>query len=350
MSTKFSIHVHESAIKMRLDAFLQDKMHISRNQIQKDIKKKQIILKNKKTTSHAIVKKGDIIQINMDKPTADNTLRSKKITKNPTLKIIYEDAHMLVINKPAGIAVQKSENNKRCFSEISKEITIEDWLQSNMHCEQKSDMSKNFTIPKKLGAHLLNTYENHQNLPKSGLVHRLDKDTSGVLIAAKDLKTHSALSKQFENRTVTKIYLALIKGHITPKKGSIEAPLTRSRKDRKKIAVSASKKARFALTHYEVIDEFENCSLVKVHIVTGRTHQIRVHFQSIGYPVIGDRGYGDSKINTVFEKKYGLKRQFLHAFMIKIQNPSTGLMQTFYADVPKDLRKILGQTNQKLIS
>lgn len=336
MSIKHSIHIDTIGMMTRIDTFLQDKLGISRNQIQKAIKKKQILLKNKKTTAHTILKKGDVIQINTG---TDNTPHPKKMMKNRTLNIIYEDAHMLVINKPPGISVQKNHN--------TKEITIEDSLQSHTNSTQKNETSKKQRIEDELKTSTQLTSKNYQILPKSGLVHRLDKDTSGVLIAAKDIQTHFALSKQFENRTVEKMYVALIKGFITPKKGSIEAPLTRSSKDRKKIAISASKKARFALTHYEVIDQFENCSLLKIQIVTGRTHQIRVHFQSIGYPVIGDQTYGDSKINAVFEKKYGLNRQFLHSFMIKIQNPSTRLIQTFYAPLPNDLKKILGQKIDK---
>lgn len=178
-------------------------------------------------------------------------------------------------------------------------------------------------------------------------VHRLDKDTSGLLVAAKNIKTQAALQKQWHDRKVTKTYLTLIKGVLSPAKGSIEAGIARSSKDRRKMAVSSSVKSRNAVTNYEVISYIdepfsgEKFTLVNAFPKTGRTHQIRVHFASIHHPVVGDAVYGDKAINNIFAKKYGLKRQFLHAEKLELINPSTKKNAVFNAKTPDDLAEVL---------
>ena len=178
-------------------------------------------------------------------------------------------------------------------------------------------------------------------------VHRLDKDTSGVLVIANSPVAQAKLQKQWQDRKVLKTYIALIKGVLTPSKGAVEAGIARSLKDRRKMAVSSSSKSRGAVTEYEVISHIEEpqsgekLTLVKAFPKTGRTHQIRVHFASIHHPVVGDSVYGDKKINNIFAKKYGLKRQFLHAAELELVNPSTGKRATFTSKIPDDLAGVL---------
>lgn len=174
-------------------------------------------------------------------------------------------------------------------------------------------------------------------------VHRLDKDTSGVLVIAKNIISQVKLQKQWQKRTVKKTYIALIKGILPTKEGRIEAPIARSRHDRKKMAVSARSVGRDAQTEYRVVKVFpkEGVSLIDAFPKTGRTHQIRVHFTSIGNPIVGDSIYGDSKLNKKFEQKYGLKRQFLHAHKLSLQNLTTKKRQTFTAKLAPDLTKVL---------
>lgn len=176
-------------------------------------------------------------------------------------------------------------------------------------------------------------------------VHRLDKDTSGVLVIAKNIVAQAALQKQWRNRIVKKTYITLVKGILKPEKGAIDAGIFRSMKDRRRMAVSDSSGSRSSFTEYKVKKYFtggeRDCSLIYVYPKTGRTHQIRVHFAAIGYPVIGDNVYGDKSLNQGFKRQFGLKRQFLHACELKIMDLETGKKQTFKSHLPKDLESVL---------
>lgn len=206
----------------------------------------------------------------------------------PNLQIIYDDAHFFVIDKPAGV---------------------------------RTEVFTAGFFP----------------------VHRLDKDTSGILLIAKDSATQTTFQQQWKNRTVHKIYLALVAGHLTPKKGLIEGSIGRSQKNRTKMAVSSLLKARSAETEYEVVEYVGvprggTYTLLRAFPKTGRTHQIRVHLSSIGFPVVGDDTYGDELLNEKFGKKYGLVRQFLHAEKLTLTNPTTEKEQTFTAKLSDDLK------------
>lgn len=172
-------------------------------------------------------------------------------------------------------------------------------------------------------------------------VHRLDKDTSGVLVIAKNVVTQAELQKQWRERGVKKTYVALVKGILEPRQGAIEAGILRSFKDRRKMSVSLSGKSRQSFTEYKVKRYFNDCSLVYAYPRTGRTHQIRVHFSAIEHPVIGDILYGDKSLNKKFEQEFGLRRQFLHAIELKITHPATGKRITFKSPLAQDLELVL---------
>lgn len=176
-------------------------------------------------------------------------------------------------------------------------------------------------------------------------VHRLDKNTSGVLLIAKNLRTQEKLQKQWRDRTVNKTYQALIKGRLLPDKGSIEGGIARSYKDRRKMALSSARGSRSSITEYKVSKNFNFkgmiFSYVEVFPLTGRTHQIRVHFSALGHPIIGDDLYGDKKLNKIFDQQFGLKRQFLHAQSLKFVNPNTKKTLTIKAKLPQDLTATL---------
>lgn len=187
------------------------------------------------------------------------------------------------------------------------------------------------------------------------LVHRLDKDTSGVLLLARTADLQAPLQKQWLKHVVEKKYIALVKGRVEPRRGGIDAAIARSIIDRKKMAVSARKGARLAYTEYKVLRYLyehtmgEPLTLLEVYPKTGRTHQIRVHFASIGMPIIGDAVYGDRKINELMHSEYGVARQFLHASELKINNPATHKRITIKSDLPQDLRLVLdGLTSRRL--
>lgn len=180
--------------------------------------------------------------------------------------------------------------------------------------------------------------------------HRLDKDTSGVLVLARDTVTLAELQSQWKERRVSKMYEALLVGKLSPKKGAIDGGILRSFKDRTKMAVSEGFKSRTAYTEYEVVTYFElpglpalpgGVTLVRAFPKTGRTHQIRVHFASIGHPVAGDRVYGEKEVNEALEEACGLKRQFLHAAQLIFTNPETRKKLRVRSPLPDDLKRAL---------
>lgn len=180
------------------------------------------------------------------------------------------------------------------------------------------------------------------------LVHRLDKDTSGILVIAKSIPAQAFLQKQWQSRSVKKTYVALLSGILSHDKGFIEAPIRRSQKDRRKMTVSSSIGSRDAVTEFKVKKTYGNeFSLVEAFPKTGRTHQIRVHFGSIGHPVIGDKVYGDKKLNRVVEEEFGLERQFLHAESLELVSPDTENTMVFTSKITPDLRYALNKIEEK---
>ncbi len=175
---------------------------------------------------------------------------------------------------------------------------------------------------------------------RPGIVHRLDKDTSGLLLVAKNDQAHRALQRQFKERTVHKVYVALLDGVLTPRQGTIDAPIGRDPRQRQRMAVlvqPGNKQARAATTRYQVHTYFDGYTLVEAEPLTGRTHQIRVHFQFIGFPLVGDRVYGHRKQRLV------CPRQFLHAQRLGFHLPATGEYMEFFSPLPPDLQAVLDQ-------
>jgi 23S rRNA pseudouridine1911/1915/1917 synthase len=166
---------------------------------------------------------------------------------------------------------------------------------------------------------------------RPGIVHRLDKDTSGLILVARNTAAHMNLAEQFKNRSVIKVYQALVQGHLTPLEGIIEASIGRDPRDRKRMAVIS--RGREARTEYRVLKYIQNYTLVEVRPRTGRTHQIRVHLAAIGFPIVGDATYG--------AKSQFLDRQFLHAFKLGFRLPSSGEFREFESELPSDLKKAL---------
>ena len=243
------------------------------------------------------------------------------------LSIIYQDDDVVAVNKPAGIAVHKGV--------AEKGETLADWL-----AEKFPEMKKVGDEPKL----------------RPGIVHRLDKDTSGVLVAARNQKAFEFLKKQFQNRKVVKKYLALVEGNLKTDKGAIDLPIGRSQSDfRKKLAFSVAKgELREAVTEYKVLERFnvghsvfntnktDSYTLVEAYPKTGRTHQIRVHFKAIGHPIVCDSLYGGKRMTCPF----GLKRHFLHSNFLEFDSPS-GARLKLEAGLPEDLSEVLEGLRKK---
>lgn len=305
-NNKISLTVRENHI--RLDKFLT--MHLSkfsRTKAQKLIKGGKVIRNGKIITApHHLLKLGNFVTVSEEKQ--ENHLQKIKMSLN----ILYEDDDILVINKPAGLIVHPS-------SIESKQQTLVNGL-----------------------LHYANTLSAISGSLKPGIVHRLDKDTSGVMVIAKNNTAHKSLACQFAERKVKKTYIALVKGHISPKKGAIEAPLKRDSSNPTKITISSGKSAKYAYTYYSVKKFYTDTTLLILKPITGRTHQIRVHLSAIGHPIIGDQKYGDKIINARFAK-YGLNRQFLHAQSIEFQHPASLKVIKFQIDPPDELKNILSK-------
>jgi len=288
----------------RIDSFIAKKFpDLSRSYIKKLIDDNMITvnLNNVKPSYH--VKKDDLITVTIPEP------KEIDITSSPIdLDIVYEDSDIVVVNKPAGMVVHPAPGHY--------DNTLVNALL--YHCKNLSSIN---------------------GVLRPGIVHRLDKDTSGIMVAAKNDNAHQALTSQFLNRETEKIYFAIIAGKISPQTPkSVHIPIGRHPVSRKKMS-AVSKKGREAITMFDVVKEYKKVSLLKVRIKTGRTHQIRVHLAYLGYPIIGDKEYGSSKINKEFSDM--VSRQMLHAFSIGISHPSTGEKMKFKAILPEDMIQLL---------
>lgn len=240
--------------------------------------------------------------------TAETTLEAENIP----LDILYEDADMLVINKPAGMVVHPALGNHN--GTLVNAVLF--------HCAPELSVS---------------------NERRPGIVHRLDKDTSGLILVAKNDRALDMLQRQFKRRTVKKEYLALVEGKISPEAALIDAPIGRDPRQRKQMAVirpGGSATSRPAQTQYAIETQYEAFTLVRCLPLTGRTHQIRVHLAYIGFPIVGDAVYGRSK------QKARLKRHFLHAARITFQRPSDKQEITLEAPLPSDLTHLLRQLEE----
>jgi len=287
----------------RLDHYITSvKPDLTRAFIQKLIKGGSVFVNNRKITKQATkLQEGDELMIMIP-----SIKEIGIVAEDIPLNIVYEDSDMLVVNKASGMVVHPTDHGAHVSGTLVNAIMH--------HCKDLSGIGGE---------------------KRPGIVHRLDKETTGLIMVAKNDKAHLSLSKQIEARTVTKKYIALLKGHLQPKKGSIEAPLIKSQAGGKKdMRISGRGSAKYALTHYEVVKYIGDYSLVEVQIVTGRTHQIRVHFKAIDHPVC------DAKTNETL-KEMGLTRQFLHAAELTFLHPTTKKELHLKAPLPKDLAKFL---------
>ncbi len=300
---KKEIHVNEVNEKIRLDAYISKQMQdLSRNMIQKLLEGNNINVNGKSEKPAYKVQNGDIIEINIEEP------KEVKIeAQDIPLDIIYEDEDILVVNKQKGLVVHPANGNP--------DGTLVNAVMA--HC--KDSLSG-------IGGEL-----------RPGIVHRLDKDTSGLLIIAKNDKAHIQMSNQIKNREVKKTYIALVRGTIAENEATINMPIGRSTKDRKKMAVTKSGKE--AVTHFKVLNRYTtdkgSYTLLEIKIDTGRTHQIRVHMAEIGHPVIGDVVYSNGK------NEFGVEGQCLHAKRLEFAHPITGKEMKLEAPLPEYFKNII---------
>ena len=291
----------------RLDAYLSlENNSISRTMIQKLIDENHIMVNEKVTKASYKVAEGDRITLEEVKP-KEISLKAQDIA----IDVIYEDKDIIVVNKPKGLVVHPANGNP------------DGTLVNAIMAICKGSLSG-------IGGEI-----------RPGIVHRLDKDTSGIIIIAKNDEAHIKLSEQIKNREVKKTYIALVRGFVKENEATINMPIGRSPKDRKKMAVV--KNGKNAITHIKVLERFNNYTLLQVNIETGRTHQIRVHLSQIGYPIVGDYTYSNGK------NEFGIVGQCLHAKSLKFRHPITNEEMYLEAEIPqyfKDVIKKLEETSK----
>lgn len=282
----------------RADVFLSELLGVSRSNIQKLIDEQLITLPGKKLKSNYKVALGDVFYVQPQEP-----IPLEALPENIPLDIIYEDDDVVVLNKARGMVVHPAAGN---YTGTLVNALL-------YHCKNLSGIN---------------------GVIRPGIVHRLDKDTSGIMICAKNDSAHISLSEQIQSKTAQRTYLAIVRGNIKDDKGTIETLLARDTRDRKRMAV-VKDNGRIAVTDYEVLERYGKYTVVRCFLKTGRTHQIRVHMEYIGHPLVGDPKY--SPLKTPF----AIDGQALHSESLVFVHPRTKEIMRFQAPLPDDMNKIV---------
>jgi 23S rRNA pseudouridine1911/1915/1917 synthase len=327
LQKNYKLSVPDIKERTRLDKYItQFVENASRTKVQKAINRGNVIVNGNFVKSNYLLKPFDEIEIELPVPEKQDIL-----PENIPLDIIFEDEYLMIVNKPSGMVTHPAYKN---YSGTLVNAVM-------YYAQQKNDALSS-----------INGFE------RAGIVHRLDKDTSGLLVIAKDEETHRKLSDQFFKHTIQREYNAIIWGKLKEKSGTIERKLGRDKKDRKKVAVidEDDEGGRNAITDFEVIKEFEFLSLIKLILKTGRTHQIRVHLSSIGHPVFGDETYGGRTPHSIVltnNMKSQIKnlldimpRQALHARVLGFVHPKTKEKMYFDSNLPEDINNIISKVEK----
>lgn len=303
MMDKREIIVDNEFVNTRLDVFVaKDFQGKSRSYIQKLIEEKYIVVNDNIKKSNYKLRLGDKVTVSLPE-VQELVVEPEDIP----LDILYEDNDIIVVNKPQGLVVHPAPGN---YSGTLVNALL-------YHCKDLSGIN---------------------GVARPGIVHRIDKDTSGVLVIAKNDKSHNKLSEQLKEHSMKREYIALVEGVIKQDKGVVDKPLGRNPKDRLKMGIVEGGKR--AVTHYEVLKRFEKYTLIKCILETGRTHQIRVHMAYLGHPLVGDPVYGYKK------QKFNVAGQMLHAKKLGFIHPSTEEYMEFESDIPKYYEEVIRKLSE----
>ncbi len=295
------IEIEAKKKEIRLDQYLSEELEISRSKIQKLIKEGKVFVNEKQVQPSYLVKENDFITVE-DNLTFEMDIEGEDIP----LDVVYEDDYLLVINKKSGMVVHPAPGNYH-GTLVNALIHRFNW--------------------------------NTENNIRPGIVHRIDKDTSGLLIVAKTEEVHECLSEMIKNHEVERIYYALVDGVIPHATGTIDAPIGRDTVNRQKMKVT-DQNSKNAITHFKVLKRYQKNTLIECKLETGRTHQIRVHLAYIGYPIYNDPVYGKTTKTTDFG-------QFLHAKKISFIHPITKEKLSFETQLPKEFETYLSELEQE---
>lgn len=298
---KYEIWVENSG--ERIDKYLSKKISLSRSQIQELIDKGLVKVNEKDIKSSYKVKMGDKIEVIIPPP-EETEIKPQDIP----IEIIYEDDDVVIINKPKGMVVHPAHGH------------YNDTLVNALLYRIKNLSG--------IGGEI-----------RPGIIHRLDKDTTGLLIIAKNDISHQRLSEQLKNRTLKRIYWAICEGEIPWEEKRVEAPLGRHPIDRKRMAIVPY--GKLAITNFKVLERFKGYTLISADLETGRTHQIRVHISHLGFPILGDEVYGR------IDKRFGIKGQLLHAKKISFIHPTKNVPMEFEIDLPEEFKRVLSFLREK---
>lgn len=298
--------VSEEYVGMRLDKFLSENItDASRSQIASVIEDEAVLVNNKKVSKSRKLAAGDSVSVAFPDP-----VELEAIPENIPLDILFEDNDIIVVNKPKDMVVHPAAGNYTG------------------------------TLVNALLYHCKGNLSGINGVLRPGIVHRIDKNTSGLLVVAKSDIAHKSLSDQIKEHSMTREYQAVIYGHLKEQEGSVDAPIGRSAIERKRMCVT-DKNSKNAVTHYKVIEEFRDFSHISCRLETGRTHQIRVHMAYIGHPLAGDDVYGPKKVITE------LNGQCLHAIRLGFVHPVSGEYMEFSSELPEYFTKFLSKIRNK---
>ena len=286
--------------KQRLDVFLAAETGWTRSQIKLQVDSKRVLVNGKTQKAGFLVKNNDKISLSFAKDVLDINAEPEDIP----LDIVYEDDDFAIINKPQGMVVHPAPG------------------------------AYNHTLVNALLFHFDSLSKTGDNI-RPGIVHRIDKDTSGLLVVAKNDNAHASLAKQIAEHSCFRHYMALLEGNLKEDSGTVDTFISRSKTDRKVMAVSTEGKR--AITHYNIVKRFTNYCLVEFVLETGRTHQIRVHSKHLGHPIVGDKTYG------IKNQKFNLDGQLLHAYKLELTHPTTGKRMSFECEIPEYFSSLLNK-------
>jgi 23S rRNA pseudouridine1911/1915/1917 synthase len=296
------LHITENDTGERLDLFLASSLKISRSFIAKVFEQSGVIVDGKKAKPSQKTNPGSEVIVTFEEP-VEASAEAEAIP----LEIVYEDSHLIVINKPRGMVVHPAAGNPNG--------TLVNALLH--HCGKMSSIG---------------------GVLRPGIVHRIDKDTSGLLVVAKNDQAHLHLAKQFHDHTIERVYIAIVHGVFDKNAGTITGAIGRHPTRRKEMAVVLH--GRRAVTHYRLLEQFPKHAMIEAKLETGRTHQIRVHLSHIGHPLVGDPVYGRK------DEAFSINGQALHARVLGFEHPATGEWMRFETPLPEDMERVIEQCRE----